>query len=81
MRLGIINHMMFQPLDSAESAYPLKASRNALSSASASGVVPLSCPSMSTRSAVLLAISLLVRLILATISVSGTTSSSSKVSS
>lgn len=47
MRLGISNHMKFQPLDSAESAYPLKASRNALSSASASGVVPLSCPSIS----------------------------------
>ena len=45
--------------------------KNFSSSSLASGVVPLSCSTMSTSSAVLLSISLLVRLILATLSVSG----------
>ena len=60
--------------------YPLNASTKALSSSSASGVVPWSWPSISRRDAVWLSIVALVSLILATISVKGSTSSSSKVS-
>ena len=60
--------------------HPSNSFKNFLSSASASGVVPCSWPSISSREAVWFWIAWFVVLILLTISVRGSTSSSSKVS-